>query len=1293
MEIVETSHPAKIIKRSLMPKPLGFQSEPLSDTLLNNGRAGIQNKPALLSFKTKTAMMTVILFILPVLVLGTAAYTVGMNSIKQQEIEIEQASPRAANEIRNLSVLLQRQLQLMMLATGITSILAIAIALLWAERAVRPTLAAATTASIAANKLRQYLGDNAFYEEEPSFEDELQSLNANLALVVDQSQALLQTQQAEDLQFQRLTKIADQLRQSMTTEALLETVVTEVRQVLGVDRALFFRLEPNGDGKVAAESVAAGFPPIKGSMIIDPCFKERHFNEYQQGRVRAIDNIHQEKLTQCHVDLLSQYAVKANLVAPVLFEGRLRGLLIAHQCSKPYSWQPAEVNFLSRLATQVGYALDQVSLTTERRIKLETERLLSETLARIHDADSKTEALDVIVRETRQILKADRVVFFGLSPEGEGIIESESVKAEFPSIQGSVIYDPCFKERHFEEYRKGRVRAIDNIHQANMADCHINLLQKYAVKANLVAPVIRNHELTGLLIAHQCSRPRVWQPAEVQFFSQFAKQAGYLLDRVGLVSERQVEFEDEQMIGKITRRIRDARSFEETLKVAVHETRKAMKADRVIYFCLQPNGDGNVEAESVASDFPEILGSSITDLCFKERHFEEYRKGRVRAVDNIHKEKLTKCHIDLLSQYAVKANLVAPIICDDQLKGLMIAHQCSGPRAWKPTEVSFFSRLAIQVGYALDRRQFPVDEEAQAAADTFLTDLAQDIHKLLDADEILSNALAKVRAFFECDRTLFFQLKPESNEGVATVESVANGFPAVQGVRITDPCFNTRYVSLYNQGRVRAIDDIHAANLSECHLEMLRQFSVKSDLIAPVIQNGQLIGLIMAHQCAKSRIWQPVEINIFTKLASQIGYALDRVYLLEQVEQAEHQIENSFLPQNRAFSSTSLGITLADAQQPDYPLIYCNPAFEDMTGYTREETIGRNCRFLQGADTDPEALDEIRKALREQKGCQVRLKNYRKDGSAFWNELNVAPIRDKAGQVTHFIGIQMDASHLQWDIQQIQTLTQSVVRVVQDEQSVMGSLSQAVFTQAEQLALASETSQSLSNHIQALGDATRNALSHIQLTHENIESTSHITIAPIKNDIASLQTLIRKSIEKISHLKAVADKIDTAALSLQEFATKTNMLVLNLAVRAENTEESDGQALIAIAEAVRSLSTQAESASTGVMQVASEIQAEISETLITMDGDSALEVSLLKIEEMQQQLAHLVSLSSQNSQLIEGIANAVPLCAEGSHHLSQITQAMVDTREQTAQHTTAITVGHQQILEDIQELQSKADVL
>jgi PAS domain S-box-containing protein len=102
------------------------------------------------------------------------------------------------------------------------------------------------------------------------------------------------------------------------------------------------------------------------------------------------------------------------------------------------------------------------------------------------------------------------------------------------------------------------------------------------------------------------------------------------------------------------------------------------------------------------------------------------------------------------------------------------------------------------------------------------------------------------------------------------------------------------------------------------------------------------------------------------------------------------------------------GITLSDPDQPDNPVVYANAAFELITGYEQQEIIGRNCRFLQGDDRDQPEIDKIREAMRTETGVTVTLRNYRKDGTLFHNRFTIRPIRDRAGNLRYYLGIQYD---------------------------------------------------------------------------------------------------------------------------------------------------------------------------------------------------------------------------------------------------------------------------------------------
>ena len=121
---------------------------------------------------------------------------------------------------------------------------------------------------------------------------------------------------------------------------------------------------------------------------------------------------------------------------------------------------------------------------------------------------------------------------------------------------------------------------------------------------------------------------------------------------------------------------------------------------------------------------------------------------------------------------------------------------------------------------------------------------------------------------------------------------------------------------------------------------------------------------------------------------------------VSMVRKLEHEVteaEAGMRLRDRAIESFVQGVCITDPSLPDNPIIYINNGFTPLTGYTKEEVIGRNCRFLQGPKSDPKAVERMRVAIREQKPDLIEILNYRKDGTPFWNAVSIAPVKDEHG--------------------------------------------------------------------------------------------------------------------------------------------------------------------------------------------------------------------------------------------------------------------------------------------------------
>ncbi len=245
------------------------------------------------------------------------------------------------------------------IGTLATALIVAWIAYVLAKRATEPILQATSAVSrLGEGKLNTRL--------EVDRDDELGVLGSNINYMAEQLQILLKKQELDTERARNLTDITLKLRQSLKTENIFKTAVREIRSSINTDRVVFYQFDLQTlEGTIVAESVVAGFPKMMGVEIDDPCFRDRHVETYKDGRVRVINDIHKDpslKNAACYIKMLEKFAVKANLVAPVINQGQLMGLLIAHHCDSPRIWQPSDIDMFRQLATQIGYAVEQAQL-------------------------------------------------------------------------------------------------------------------------------------------------------------------------------------------------------------------------------------------------------------------------------------------------------------------------------------------------------------------------------------------------------------------------------------------------------------------------------------------------------------------------------------------------------------------------------------------------------------------------------------------------------------------------------------------------------------------------------------------------------------------------------------------------------------------------------------------------------------------------------------------------------------------------------------------------------------------
>lgn len=413
----------------------------------------------------------------------------------------------------------------------------------------------------------------------------------------------------------------------------------------------------------------------------------------------------------------------------------------------------------------------------------------------------------------------------------------------------------------------------------------------------IARPVKQLHQETHFfsLGAHQV-RAGVTTADEIgqiaQVFNQLADEAATaktLLTEQG--RQRDTEVEQNRLIGQVAGyRVRTKQDLAEVFEYAIQGARTLLKADRVVVYRFYPDWSGYISDESVAAGLPIALADKIEDACISQTLIEAYRKGRVVATNDVFNAGFHPEHLQLMTKLQIKANLVTPILKDDQLYGLLIAHHCHAPHEWNHNEIDFLKLLATQLGQSLDRVTFLGQKNAETERAQQLYQISSQIRNATSRQEIYNVPLRSIRETLQTDRAIVY-LFDENWKGSIMAESVAHEYPSALGAVIADPCFAEKFVEPYKHGRVQALEDIHNAGLTECHLAQLEPYKVRANLVAPILAHNTLHGLLVTHQCSRTRCWQEPEIQFFQEVALQLGLALDRIEVLDQLERSRLQAE------------------------------------------------------------------------------------------------------------------------------------------------------------------------------------------------------------------------------------------------------------------------------------------------------------------------------------------------------------------------------------------------------------------
>jgi two-component sensor histidine kinase/CBS domain-containing protein len=272
-----------------------------------------------------------------------------------------------------------------------------------------------------------------------------------------------------------LTTIALRIHQSLNLDEILNTAVAEVRQFLQTDRVIIYRFNPDLSGTVVVESVADGWQPALSCTIHDNCFGKNYAQAYKQGRIQVTTDIYTAGLTQCHIDILALYDIRASLVVPILQGEHLWGLLCAYHCSGPRRWREFEIDLLKQLSTQIAIAIQQSELYQQVQAELAERKRAEEQLK------ASLKEKEVLLKEIHHRVKNNLQIISSLLKLQSAYTKEEQVLGMFKDSQNRIRSMALIHEKLYQSKDLSRIDFAEYIR--DLAD---NLLRSYKASSQAI---------------------------------------------------------------------------------------------------------------------------------------------------------------------------------------------------------------------------------------------------------------------------------------------------------------------------------------------------------------------------------------------------------------------------------------------------------------------------------------------------------------------------------------------------------------------------------------------------------------------------------------------------------------------------------------------------------------------------------------------------------------------------------------------------------------------------------------
>jgi GAF domain-containing protein len=739
-----------------------------------------------------------------------------------------------------------------------------------------------------------------------------------------ESQLDITFSQAQSEKQKALSGVIARIRESLDIDTIFKITVTEVRQLLKTDRVGVFRFEPElgWEGEFIYEDVGSQWSSALGVKLCDRCFAEEFAIKYQQGRIHAIANIYQAGSSDCYIQMLEQFHVRANIAAPLIRGKDLWGLLCIHQCSNSRQWEESEIEFVQLIAAHLGVALQQADYLEQVKIQAaqlaqakakakaaEWQKTIALTVEKIRQSLDLESIFRTSTLEIRQLLNADRVAIYRFNPDWSGEFVFESVaegwislineQSQQPELKANVsecslkelaqtpVMDTYLQDTEGGRFARGEVyRICHDIYEYGFTNCYLKVLESYQARAYIIIAIYHGQKLWGLLAVYQNTGNRNWQEDEVYLLTQVSTQLGVALQQAELLQQMQRQAaeiskaaERQRALANTVEKIRQSLDIDAIFTITTQEVRRLLDVERVAIYRFYPDWSGEFVADSIVDGWTaNVKPQPVTErILLQETQAGKYPRNEV----------------------------FVPISQGEKLWGLLVAYQNSQPRYWQNEEINLLAQVGIQLGVALQQAealkqvQLQAEQLAKAAErerkaterEKALATTVEKIRQSLDLNTIFVTSTQEVQQLLEVDQVAIYRFRPDwSGEFVA--ESAAPGWASVRKLLsvIANDYLQETQGGDFAKGEILVVKDIYRNQDAYQYISLSHLMEARSYMIVPIFQGDQLWGLLAAYHNTAARNWQEDEVDLLVQIGNQLGVGLQQAELLEQTQRQKEEL-------------------------------------------------------------------------------------------------------------------------------------------------------------------------------------------------------------------------------------------------------------------------------------------------------------------------------------------------------------------------------------------------------------------